>query len=464
MQYLATKHPLEFEEEMSWFLTLVMENGEPVFNLNKLSAEGDRLIDIMKELNLLNYLSLGTLRTNGSVEPKDPLEDDNVAQAKKLLMQDNVMPDTIPGNIEKATGVLSFMAEKYKFTEEEMDELIENFKKLRSDFNDVVEYPAQWGEDVDTVYKVIEKLASMRVVNDRLPGSWDFKYVLATVIHIADQVQGVMDNFIYGLTQIRMCDLSKLINLLYIVQDVVLEEELVENPEIDRFDIADSVLRKIEVLVEDYPLKVINWLNDHLNKQEVKDPEDWQLWTQKIHGIFNNSLMEKLPILSPGSYHFNDELQILCIGLIETIQLNKEGSNNPVILKWQQTIKAGAIKLAEKFFNEILKGDREISSIGDATFDFDLSFGMLDAMPSEVISFYYDKIADKFGVDQAKAFVDTVQKCLTLNPEVNKLIENILNPVTEVMPGVNNIIIDSNDDHDITLTGADDSLITCTLL
>ena len=68
--------------------------------------------------------------------------------------------------------------------------------------------------------EIIERLSGMRNVNDRLGVNRDFKKVLSTIIHIArtSNDEAMTYLLIHTLSDLKMCDLGKLMNLVFVAQ------------------------------------------------------------------------------------------------------------------------------------------------------------------------------------------------------------------------------------------------------
>ena len=155
------------------------------------------------------------LRNHGSVEPKEPIGDPSF----KLILDNgsSYAPDGIPGNKAKAEKILQLMFGKYALTDQEINDEIIEFKKNP----ELLTIKAEWGGVINNVLQVIDELSTMNDEHDRLSISWDFKKVLGILIHITKNDDDA-PNLIYTLSQIKMCSLSKLINLLAVGQDKII--------------------------------------------------------------------------------------------------------------------------------------------------------------------------------------------------------------------------------------------------
>lgn len=155
---------------------------------------------------------------------------------------------------------------------------------------------------------------------------WDFKKVLGTIIHIAKE-EGNEFSLICTLSQIKMCELSKLINLLYVVQDDIIVSEADETDYTKKSfsDFEDLLETTLGVLFsklgDKAPLAIMKWRNDYINKQDIEDPEQWCGYTTKVQGIFNKIFAEHIVGGNKNdSYHFTDGLGLKVISpLIEKL-------------------------------------------------------------------------------------------------------------------------------------------------
>ena len=172
-------------------------------------------------------------------------------------------------------------------------------------------------------------------------------------------------NLIYTLSQIKMCSLSKLINLLAVGQDKIIAsiETDYSKKTLESFDdILEKVLDAVlSSLGNKAPLALIKWKNDLINKASINDPEQWCGYTQKIHGICNKIFSEHAEGVNNASYHFTDGLKSK---IIEPLcwKLVSEGPATTIVEAWRNIIKQGASLLAMELFDKIVDGEKPVNS------------------------------------------------------------------------------------------------------
>lgn len=234
---------------------------------------------------------------------------------------------------------------------------------------------------------------------------------------------------IYTLSQIKMCDLSKLINLLAVAQD-----EIIESVEVDytkkTFESFEDILGLIpsvafSSLDDKMPLAFIKWKNDLTNKALIIDPEQWCAYTQKIQGIFNKIFAEHADGITNSSYHFTDGLKLKIIDpLIQKI-MSKDEVNEDIQELWKNIIAQGAALLAAELFDKIVAGEKAVDSIEQAVYDYPLSFGELPLLDVSTIKYYHALIRQKYGEKDANQFAYLLQDNCTLNHEVKEYLHCI---------------------------------------
>ncbi len=399
-------------------------SNEPVINVNQRDNNGDRVIDLVKIQITNDYLAfIKLLRDHGSVEPKEPISSLSVS---KLILDNGsgTPPDGIEGNKEKAETVLQLMLNKYKLTDQEINNEITQFKANP----DLATIQAVWGGGIDNVLQVIDKLSTMHNVQDRLTVSWDFEKVLGILIHITKNNEENTSKLIDTLSQIKMCDLSKLINLLAVGQD-----EIIESIEVDytkkSFESFEDILGLIHsvafsILGDKMPLAFIKWKNDLTNNVSIEDPEQWCGYTQKIQGIFNKIFAEHAEGITNSSYHFTDGLKLKIIDPLFEKIISKDGVNGTIKDTWKSIMEQGAALLAAELFDKIVAGEKTVDSIAQAVFDYPLSFGELPLLDASTIKHYYALISDKYGEKEANQFAYLLQDCF-LNHDAEEYLHHV---------------------------------------
>ena len=407
------------------------------FNVNKQFSNqgnadqafyGKRLIDIVvdecrnaDEIRQKAIL-IKLLRTCGSVEPERAID----FSLQKLIIIEGSPPDLVNGNIEKAKKILDHMYKKYSINNY-MDEVVKNW--LLSNTNHLNSIPSKWGEGVNNVTDVINKLAQMTHVQDRM--SWDFKKVLWTLIYISRDNCDMMSKLLYTLSQLQMCPLSKLIHLLSVCQDEIFEAKIDYSTltlDTNFTQFVDMVFKQLDLhyMPKAKFVAIANWVNDHLNKKECDDPSKWSQDSLKIYSIFHQEWMKVHKQFIIESYHFNDGLNLKVINsLIETICYGQDEPSDDFIKPWYNALREGSSQIIEQLFDKIAKGEESLEILDDMG-RYDLCFGYLSHISFELIKKYYDQISDD---EKSRAFLKKLNAC-ELSSEAGKGLEYLLNQNT----------------------------------
>ncbi len=280
-----------------------------VFNINAFNQIGERLIDIVstkyaqtKNKSLLE--TINNLRKFGSVEPKVAIQINTPKNDKVLDDIDLKKLDSSDKNKEITREILGRIDKEYQLTEAQIGGNISWFKTqdLSGWFNNSWD---NWGGRVYTISEVVDLLSGMRNVNDRLGINWDFKKVLATAIHIArtSDDKEMIAHLTHTLSDLKMCNLGKLINLASIFQvkfNKDLEEARSASIKFTEHEIEflfQNVFDGLKSILESNNNKmaqaVKSWVFEVSDKEVARDnPEKWSMTTIQIHGLFNATLQE----------------------------------------------------------------------------------------------------------------------------------------------------------------------------
>ncbi|MFK8040036.1 MAG: hypothetical protein AB8B67_01665 [Rickettsiaceae bacterium] len=296
------------------------QQGLPLINVNSKYNE-IRPIDLLQKMFKIwpNHTTIiHALRALGSVESVTPiLLDENEAVGKIDLSNDRL--DCYEPNKKNAPLILEVMHKKYQLTRDQIDEAIFDFKTR--DFGswrnaNMIIYQSL------TIEQVITHIESRGNVNDRSI-SWNWKRVIGTIIHIVTTSHDdfLLSSLINCLSELSMCQLGQLLNILYIVQDKILEDEQqLDYTQID-FDefmyIWNDIMKNINYNFRSDSSKILSkWYFETYG--DAIPPESWSSETLAIRGMLNLFFAEwlksqnKLPI---NSYHF-------------TVGLNEWGLNH----------------------------------------------------------------------------------------------------------------------------------------
>ena len=335
-----------------------------LFNINYKNTQGERLIDIAQEM-LYGYDSeiekdiLNTLRKFGSVEPTSPLS--------VRLDLSNGRLDAYKPNLVNAPKIINLLYQKFPLTEEQIDEEINSFKS--KDFTGYSNTRWSSGNSL-TVPQVIELLSEMRDINDRLPMHWDFKKILASVMKVVSNSndEETVSLLTYCLSDLYLCNLGKLINLLNVAQDQILDQQH-EVSYIDK-NLSDFVGTLEPILIaakekfkndEKSAEAITRWMYDCRSLGSYNQAENWHHYSQVIHGIFNSSFLLRFDVNEKtDSYHFTSGLQGRLIpSLIEAINNKPNQEEWDGINAWRTEIHAGLKAIASQFIEEATNSEDE---------------------------------------------------------------------------------------------------------
>lgn len=450
-----------FDSEIITIIELLLETN---IKVNILSNDGKRAIDLVDRSKLEFGKIIKLLRDYGSVEPKEPIKSTDIEQ--KLILESGTAPDGDSNNKIAATDLLEAMIKKYPLTDEQIDQAIVEFKNdnIEQNKNNSILNPlfkdmrAAWGAEsvgndgqlirINNVEEVLKRLSEMTDVEDRLPVHWNFKQILGTIIHIIGDDVTLQNNLTDTLREIQMCNLSKLMHLIYVVQDQIIEDQNVidySKANLEDFkEVSDASANIISSSNEKAPFDFIKWLSDRTNKIT---PEDWSLSTQKIQGIFNKIFSEIFSKINIDSYHYIDGLNKIFIENFVTL-IKAEKADEPLLKSWLNIIAKGEEFFISNYFDEILKGNIELESLENASFSQEMNFGNFSNLSIQTIQ----KYIDLFG-DQGAKFLELIKENCALSDEVEDHIKHVLNNIDKFdNTDVSNQKIDSYDlDNALTL-------------
>ena len=312
-------------------------------NINFKDKNSNRLIDLANKQD--DYESVKELRNLGSVEPKS-----GVLDVTTRLDTRNERLDGYEPNKKNAPGILKLLYQKFPVDDE--DKLIKEFKKKLSD-------PLQ---------KKINDLCELTSNHDRrLSCKWEFKKVLASVIHLVNQKENkdLEAKLILYIDELRGCAVGKLINILYLIQNYVLDDNFIDY---DAFKLEDyeTFLKEIYDELDAKDVNVARWYID-MKFGNIVHADKWHNDTQIIHGIFNRQFQlfvqnqrEKLKIPTDNrleSYHFNEGL-ITAISLLLT-EIKKKENINPLVNDLKSLVKKGENQILKELLEKASNIDNE---------------------------------------------------------------------------------------------------------
>lgn len=372
-------------EDIKDVLSSELTYAFPRFNINNKDANGKRVIDILAEDAKKNMAQINLARKLGSVEPEKPIESckDHI---EKLDISNGKLDDHAP-NKTNAPKILHRMYEKFNLSDEEIDTKIRKFKEKTFDqsMNN-----KGWRGISMTIPEVIDELSKFTNASDRLNESWSFKKVVGTIIHIVEIDPDLEINFVSCLSQLKMCKLGKLINLLHVVQDVVIEGRIVDYSKKSLGDfsfLAETVLNNVKEKYSDKADDVIAKLWSDMKSKEP--PEAWSPQTQVVKGIFNKVFSEALKVEKDASYHFSALQDRLIEPLIDSLG---QGDSFPADFKeWQKSILRGNSNILHKMLSDIkteVSTEGDLSQFNNPELQSGFAFGLFSAYPeSEMLDF-----------------------------------------------------------------------------
>jgi hypothetical protein len=366
--------------DLSDLARMMNQLGLPLFNINAKNTANNRLIDLMRgDGDALIKL----LRELGSVEPREAIVAQNINGIERLDLSNGRLDSYMP-NQTNAPKILNALYAKFplgnngQMTEEVyMNQLIDAFK--RGDFDGWMN--TEWHDAGNplTIPEVIDVLcaANMQAIGDRatLEGQyyyWGFKKVLASIIHAintsGDQEGILRNNLINCLSELKMCHLGKLINLLNVVQDVVLTDvpqvnyEGTISPENQNvIGFFGEVLQEIQnhfANQDRSATALAKWFID-MKSGNVNQAHTWSAETQYIHSvmnrIFNNHFGEVGDKVE--SYHFATGLVGCIIIQVAVNILDREAVQHEGLRPWKAAIEGGRNLIIRDFFQKCLDAE-----------------------------------------------------------------------------------------------------------
>ena len=312
--------------------------------------------------------------------------------------------------------------EKFPLSEEQISEEINTFKA--KDFSG-------WSNNKWymftplTIQQVVDLLSGMRNVHDRLSENWDFKQVLASVIHISRTCgdEMIYNSLIHCLSELYLCDLGKLINILYVAQDKILEKQQINYAAqnfTEFYPILDETMKQINnTFKEEASLAITEWFYDIYGN--IKS-EEWGKYTLKVQGIITQIFTE-LGDQKIESYHFNDGLKAqIIMPLIEKIKSNTVP--HETLISWQEALYKGKINIVTSFFEQIATANSEkmVNLFNDVTYKAEKLYGDFTIIGSRLVNNHYQHM---LTYDQAKAikFLSLLKDNCTINQEVINFID-----------------------------------------
>ena len=406
----------------------VKPSGEPWFNVNLLDAAGNRVIDCVA-INFKNGTAtidvVNMLRRCGSVEPKQPIQ-------KKLVCTVDVSNDRLEeygDNKPNAVKLVELMYEQHPLTDAEIDKAITDFKAR--DFGRIGEIAFKENDaNVTTIQLIIDSITGdyqvmagafnmgrALEISYKEADMWVKKYVdckkmIGTMIHMVNKSPDLMirhphlrgseirldEMFIYCLTSLKACSPGKLVNLMSVAQEALLDSTEV-NYMNEAFtpqyvQLIRNLLCEITPKFQLYPKAIIKWIYDLTTN--IDHPENWSGSTQIIQGALNHLILAGGIAQDGVSYHFS---KILCDRMLPFAHEIHPAAYNKLTddmsVAWLNIAAGGVTILANEFCAKVVQTAESGESIEElfenATTDMALAFG-------------------NFSIVQRNVFLETIAK------------------------------------------------------
>ena len=293
------------------------DKAEIIYSINTPYYQGktavDYLIDILNDVNNIYEVDTKTqleilyhFRSLGAVVTQDLAVCSNDLL---LIIEPNTPPDSINGNIDKTYPILEKLLDSATLSETQINILISDFKTV---YNKLLkDMEAQWGQDVNNAYEVIDELCLMVDVTDRLYNNngnivhMNFKKVLGHILHLAQNEDDINYNLVSALAGLNKCDLSKMMYLLATVQKTFTRSGIEEALAND--DLINTVYKNTLKDINDADgIEYLNAIQWYYSKINVRDQGYNFEAISKIDSFFLKNFAKEL---GPDIFISNDSLK-----------------------------------------------------------------------------------------------------------------------------------------------------------
>ncbi len=398
------------------FVDFLISRNDGSFNVNYQYTGGAIFVDFVVkyakdfdvEINSVMPI-IQKLRNVGSVEPMSIIGDMRLDLSNGRL-------DSYEPNQENALKVLNKLYEKYPLSEDEIDEIIEGFDaRINAVFSEWVN--KEWSDDEMTIMDVVCELIVMNDVYDRLDEGWDFQITLACVIKATKDDEMLELALINCLSELKMCNLGKLMNLLYVVQDKLFEvPELSEQHKGEFFGLALETI-KADKYFQEHPeyldSSIHAWVIAHM---EQLPPEAWRPGVTKIQGIMNQVFSTfQVDVAREGSADYiNLKDNIIKIDLVETI-FRTEAANLP---EWKELLNSSVGKKIEALVDKIIQvPDQMQALLENISVRSDLVYANFSTIKVSLFDSCYREIKENLGAEKAAQFAKLLNDEAVLSEE-----------------------------------------------
>ncbi len=432
-------------------VTHTKASGEFSYNVNKLDADGKRLIDHAAELVKARKLPLSfikTLRECGSVEPAIPLKISE-SETEMLNLRNEELDSK--SNAQKIIPLIDKMYQKYPLTEAATNRIISDYKQNNSEAVEVA-----YGYNACSIADVIDRISGDAYtqgdmgtrMQDRISKPINCKKMIATVIHIVETnatkmvacpadpsiVLPLADLFKATLRELKMCNLGKLINIVATVQQFVISEIDYSIKDFDTafkpaFDLALNIVKN--KLGDGAKKAVAIWMYDISSST---NPEDWSPLTQSVNAIINKEFVNYGVVNLESSYHFNGVMTYAIKRFAEKLnpQINKDSSNN--FGEWSKHVKLGVKHMAKDFCAKAVQmlnaGEPVDALFNNVVMNLSTAYGNFENVPTGIFTDAMDNLHE----DKKAKFIALVIEKLTTSPQTCNTLTALLVAETYTNP------------------------------
>jgi len=225
------------------------------------------------------------------------------------------------------------------------------------------------------------------------------------------------------LSQLKMCDLGKLMNLLYVVQDKLFEvPELSEQHKGEFFSLALEAIKANEYFQE-HPecldSSIHAWAIAHAEKQP---PEAWSRVVTKIQGIMNQifSTFQVGATREGSADYINLKDNIIKIDLVETI-FRTEAANLP---EWKELLNSSVGKRIKGLVDKIIQAPDQMQALlENVSLRSDLLYADFSTIKVPLFENSYITIKENLGVEKASHFAKLLNDEAVLSEEATNYLD-----------------------------------------
>lgn len=381
---------------------------------------------------------IGLLRNYGSVEPKNPVLSGGLLP--KLEPVVGYSPDTYV-NMTRAGAIVAKMIADHPLDDIQITAKIIAFKTmLARDYGGILNFAVRVDGVGTSLSDVIDGLLEGYEGRFAGYGINDIRKTVGTIIHISENNAELIGGLAAKLAEVNMCNFSKLIELLYVVQDTIIGGGQIawHTKNIDEFQVVfDRVFNKLSKDVEDPELAFVQWLLDMYKGNNLK-PEDRHPLTNKILGMFNEVFSEIVTASEVArgingvlaSYHFSDGLQQKVADLVQKLVQSNIGKHK-FLTKWMELYNVSQSTALQQFFDQAKDvNEDEVKDFFDNLAYSTPYMNTFEFVGFQMIREAYVKVLNSKPYSYAKEFIKAVAR-LEFDNVVKKDVEKLAEVVSK---------------------------------